>query len=305
MDFIAASTSVTDEIRFADGKTVKKVAGGAGIYALCGIKLWSDSVMPVTGVGQDYESLYGAWYEKNEISMEGLIVKDDKTPYNVIQYFEDGERSETPLYGPEHYKKIEAAPKDLEPYVQTAKGIYIFKNSGHDFWKQLLPVLEHRTASVMWEIANDSTCPECLEGVRRIAEEVDIFSINLTESCHLFGVSTLEEVIDRFRQWKTSMVYLRQGARGAVMITPKEVSFVPSVKNVNVVDPTGGGNSSSGAVLYGYCSGYSPGECGMMGSIAAAMCLEQFGVPERIDKSRRINAHCLLDEMRGREQDEK
>ena len=50
MDYIIASTVVTDEIRFADKKTVEKKAGGAGIYALCGIRLWCDSVMPVTGV---------------------------------------------------------------------------------------------------------------------------------------------------------------------------------------------------------------------------------------------------------------
>lgn len=305
MDFIVASTSVTDEIRFADGKTVKRVAGGAGIYALCGIKLWSDSVMPVTGVGQDYESLYGAWYGKNSISMEGLIMKDDKTPYNVIQYFEDGERSETPLYGPDHYKKIEVTPEELEPYFQTAKGIYIFKNSGHDFWKKILPMLKKRTAAVMWEIANDSTHPECLEEVREIAGNIDIFSINLAESYHLFGVSTLDEVIEQFRQWNVNMIFLRQGSKGAVMITPREVTFVPSVEHVNVVDPTGGGNSSSGAVLYGYCSGYSPRECGIMGSIAAAMCLEQYGVPELIDDSRRIKALQLLDEMKGKENDEK
>ena len=53
MDYIIASTVVTAEIRFADKKTVEKKAGGAGIYALCGIRLWCDSVMPVTGVGKD------------------------------------------------------------------------------------------------------------------------------------------------------------------------------------------------------------------------------------------------------------
>lgn len=78
MDYIIASTVVTDEIRFADKKTVVKKAGGAGIYALCGIRLWCSSVMPVTGVGRDYGELFGDWYQKNHISMEGLIEKDEK-----------------------------------------------------------------------------------------------------------------------------------------------------------------------------------------------------------------------------------
>ena len=159
MDYIIASTVVTDEIRFADKKTVEKKAGGAGIYALCGIRLWCDSVMPVTGVGKDYAEMFGEWYKKNHISMDGLIQKDEKTPYNVIQYFEDGERSETALYGADHYRKIEVTPKELEPYFQTAKGIYIFKNTSPEFWNGILPMMESsfqtrsRAAAVMWEIA--------------------------------------------------------------------------------------------------------------------------------------------------------
>ncbi len=105
MKYIIASTAVTDEIRFADGKTVERVAGGAGIYALCGMRLWTEEVLLVTGVGADYRDIYGRWYEDNGISLEGLIVKDQRTPHNIITYFADGEREETPLYGPEHYKK--------------------------------------------------------------------------------------------------------------------------------------------------------------------------------------------------------
>lgn len=308
MDYIIASTSVTDEIHFADGKTVKKAAGGAGIYALCGIRLWTDRVMPVTGVGEDYASLYASWYRRNGISMEGLILKDEKTPYNIIRYFENGERTETPLYGPEHYKRIEVTPGDLEPYFKRAKGIYLFKNSDGKFWNELLPMAKGRKAAVMWEIANDSACPQYLEEVRSIAEQMDLFSINLTESCRLLGVDTLEEVIARFRSWVgkgLNMIFLRRGFRGAVMITPESVSFVPPVKGVKVIDPTGGGNSSSGAVLYGYCSGYSPGESGIMGSISAAMCLEQFGVPERIEEEKRKEAYRLLDDMKEMVNNEK
>ncbi len=297
MDYIVASTTVTDEIRFADGKTVKKVAGGAGIYALCGIKLWSDNVMPVTGVGRDYPVLYSEWYQKNNISMDGLIYKEDKTPYNVIQYFEDGERSETPLYGEEHYKRVEVTPEELLPYFQSAKGIYLFKNSNPLFWDQILDLKKEWGADIMWEIACDVTNPEHLEEIKGIARHIDVFSINLSESKNMFGVDTLEDVVERFKEWKLGLVFLRQGSKGAVMITPEETVSVPAVKNVDVVDPTGGGNSSSGAVLYGFCSGYSPKKCGLMGSIAAAMCLKQYGVPESIGQEERNAAQEMLRSM--------
>lgn len=33
-------------------------------------------------------------------------------------------------------------------------------------------------------------------------------------------------------------------------------------------------------MVYGFCEGYSDLECGLMGSISAAMCIRQYGPPE-------------------------
>ena len=290
MKYVIASTAVTDEIHFADGKSVEIVSGGAGIYALCGVKLWCDEVMLATGVGADFQEIYGEWYEKNHLSMEGLIIKDEKTPHTVINYFEDGEREEIPLYGAHHYKKIETVPEDLKPYFETAKGIYIFKNSDPEYWKKIIQYKENSSAKVMWEIGCDATYPENYENIKRIAQHMDVFSINLTESRHMMAKDDMEEIIKEYQSFGIPLVFLRRGAAGAVMITPEEVTYVPSQKNVNVVDPTGGGNSSSGAVLYGFCEGFSPKICGTMGSISAAMCLGQYGVPEKITEEMRQEA---------------
>ena len=73
---------------------------------------------------------------------------------------------------------------------------------------------------------------------------------------------------------------------GAIMITPTKTVYVPAVSDVLAVDPTGGGNSSSGAVLYGFSEGKDLKTCGMMGSISAAMCISSYGVPEVIDREK-------------------
>lgn len=290
MRYIIASTAVTDEIRFADGRNVEKVAGGAGIYALCGVKLWCDDVMLSTGVGADFDSIYGDWYRKNNLSMEGLLIKDEKTPHTVIQYFEDGEREEIPLYGPDHYKKIETVPEDLEGYFKSAKGIYIFKNSDEKYWKQILKYKKNSPAKVMWEIGSDATFEENYSLVKEIAGQLDIFSINIGESVKLLGKKELTDIIKEYQTWGLPLVFLRRGAEGSVMITPEEAVYVPSQTGVHVADPTGGGNSSSGAVLYGFCEGFSPEICGVMGSISAAMCISQYGVPEEITEEMRQKA---------------
>jgi len=286
MKYIIASTAVTDEISLAGEKNARQVAGGAGIYALCGLKLWSDDVLLVTGVGADYQELYGEWYKNNGISMEGLIVKDSKTPHTLVHYFENGEREETSLYGALHYQKIEATPADLAPYFGQAKGIYIFKNSNEIFWEKIIQMKRNTNAVIMWEIANDATYLENKEHVRSIAKRLEILSINLTEAKSLLNIDDIDDLIDEFKSWGLKLIFLRRGTMGAIMITPTKTVYVPAVSDVLAVDPTGGGNSSSGAVLYGFSEGKDLKTCGMMGSISAAMCISSYGVPEVIDREK-------------------
>ena len=165
-----------------------------------------------------------------------------------------------------------------------------FKNSDPFFWRKIIKYKEDSDSKVMWEIGCDATYPENYENIKKIAKHIDIFSINLTESKHMMGTEDIEEIIKEYQSFQIPLVFLRRGADGAIMITPDEAIIVPSQKNIKVVDPTGGGNSSSGAVLYGFCEGYSPLICGKMGSISAAMCISQYGVPDRITSEMRLEA---------------
>ena len=289
MKYAVVSAVVTDEIHFADGRE-KIVPGGAGIYAMCGIRLWEDDVQVVTGAGEDYRALHGAWYEKNHISMDGLKIKDEKSPYTVIQYFDDGEREETPRYGLAHFQKLETTGEEMRPLFDTFDGIYTFKNTDEAFWAETLKARQGYTGKVMWEIAADAAFKENLETVENIARQMDAFSINMTEARHLFGTDSREDIIEQLKKWGLELIFLRQGAKGAVMISKDETVEVGSVPDVKVEDPTGGGNSSTGGVLCGLVNGYSPEICGKMGSISAAMCISQYGVPQEITEEMRTEA---------------
>ena len=289
MKYAVVSAVVTDEIHFTD-KTVKKVPGGAGIYALCGIKLWNDDVQVVTGVGEDYEEIHGEWYRNNNISMDGLKIKHQKSPYTVIQYFEDGEREETPRYGEEHFHMLETSWQELQPYIEGYDGVYIFKNADSFFWPRILYIKKTVKCKVMWEIAADAAVRSNYKKVKKIAAQLEGFSINYTEAKNLLGLDDVDKIVEEFQSWEVGLIFLRCGEKGAVMITSSETVKVPAQPHVQVVDPTGGGNSSTGAVLCGMVEGYSPEICGKMGSIAAAMCISQYGVPEFITKEMKEKA---------------
>lgn len=288
MKYGVISAVVTDEIHFADG-SVKVVPGGAGIYALCGIKLWQDDVEIITGIGEEYLEMHGGWYERNHLTTEGLKVKDPKTPYTVIQYYGDGERDETPRYGLEHFRKMETTSEELAPYFEKMDGIYIFKNSNEEFWTAVLAA-KNETCKIMWEIAADAAEPEKLVNIKKIAAQVNAFSLNITEAENLFGTADKKKIISELQSWGIELIFLRQGSEGAVMITRESVVEVPSQPDVQVIDSTGGGNSSTGAVLCGLVEGYDAETCGVMGSVAAAMCISQYGVPKEITSEMRVTA---------------
>ena len=289
MKYAVISAVATDEIHFPDGRE-RIVPGGAGIYAMCGIRLWENDVQIVTGVGEDYRTIHGAWYEKNHISMDRMKIKDEKSPWTLIQYFEDGEREETPRYGLTHFQKLETTGEEMQSVFDAFDGVYIFKNTDELFWTETLKAHRGSIGKVIWEIAADAAFPENLEKVEKIAKQMDAFSINITEAKNLFGTDSCEAVIECLKGWGLELIFLRQGAKGAVMISRNEIVEVGSMPNVKVEDPTGGGNSSTGGVLCGLVNGYSPKTCGKMGSISAAMCISQHGVPEEITEEMRREA---------------
>lgn len=222
--------------------------------------------------------------------MEGFRIKDARSPYTIVEYFPDGERIETPALGLEHFRSLETTGEELVPYLDSAEGMYIFRNLDPDFWTGFLKNKKDSSCKIMWEIAADAAQKENLETVRDIAGQLHAFSINMTEAKSLFGTSDREQIIEELRSWGLELIFLRQGAKGAVMITADEVVEVPSQPDVQVVDATGGGNSSTGAVLCGLVEGRSLEICGRMGSISAAMCISQYGVPEEITEEMRKEA---------------
>ena len=295
MKFLVVSTAVTDDVLFPDGTVKKQLAGGAGIYALAGIKIWTDDVAIVTGVGKDYFSLPGDWFLKNNLSRSGLTIKGEFTPRTTIRYFENGGREETPVYGLEHYKMMEPTPEDVERQCGDTEGVYVFKDANKEFWNKIIHLKEKYGFTLMWEIAADTTLPEYFDDIVAIGKHIDVFSINKQEAINLCSSYQIDEVIQKIQALNIPLVFLRTGKEGACMISQEKVYELPSIIQAKVIDVTGGGNSSSGAVLYGYCEDKGLVMSGIMGSISAAYCIAQFGPPPLIDDEMRSNAYLMAE----------
>ena len=284
--YLIVSTAVTDDIWLADGIHIGSKLGGAGLYALAGLSLWCKDGMLLTGVGADFLPQYQDWFDKNGSSTKGLLVRDENTPVTNVQYSMDGERVETAKFGKDHYRKMEASPDDIIPLMGQAKGVYIFQSIPEGYWPRILEVKKQSGAKILWELNARVACPTYRDDVQAIASQCDVLSLNRREAMTMFHTDRLDVVVEKLISWNIPMVYLRLGGEGGLILRGGKATHTPCVPNAQVVDPTGAGNSSSAAVLYGFCEGYSDLECGLMGSISAAMCIRQYGPPDMAEISR-------------------
>ena len=283
MEYVIASSVGTDNICLPDGRRMDGLPGGAGIYALAGIRLWTGNVAVAAGVSHEYVKRHGAWYKANGLSMEGLVERSGIDPVSHVDYRQEDERCDKPVMGLWEFRKLDPMVREVERLCSSeTKGVYFFKHLDREFISGMAGLRKRYGLKTLWEISEDAAVPENLDEIERYLKEVDLFSINRHEASVLYGTDDMEAVCRRMEGYPCA-VYFRQGSKGAYMVTPGKTVFCPSVAGLHVTDPTGGGNSSGAAVLYGWCEGDTPYRCAALGAASASVILEQFGPPERFD----------------------
>ena len=280
MEYVIATTVSTDEVHLADGTVYENQPGSAGFYALAGVRMLTDRVTVCGGIGPEYLKRHRKWYEDNNVSTEGLIERSDVSPTIVIHYFPDGSRKDEPNIGLQEFRALDPSPDEVFRCCdQDTKGVYIFKAFERDYLDALIGGKIRFGYKLMWEISEDACKPENIDVIESYLKDIDVLSINRHEAKLLYGTESEEEAERRLLKASPNWVFFRRGSEGAHMLVKGDVYECPSLRDIPVVDTTGGGNSSSGAVLYAYCEGYDPQMAGCIGSAAAAKVIAQFGVP--------------------------
>lgn len=293
---IIVGAVLMDNIVYADGSRRDDIPGGAGLYALAGAALFSEAAVLVTGTGRDLPQTFGPWLDRNGLTTRGLRFADDHAPRNIMRYIDERTRTEAPVYGAEHFRRIEPTADDIARVLAGARSLFIFRNLDPEFWAATLPLLAEHRPLTLWEIALDACLPENLARIEQLARAVDALSINLEEAELIYGVADEAMLLARLRAIGTGTVFLRAGARGSFIVTKDAVRFVPSLP-VAPVDVTGGGNAYGGAALVGLAEGLHPVRAGAMGTVAARLAISQYGPPEAGSATTRASAAALVAEL--------
>ncbi|MEO1230011.1 MAG: adenosine kinase [Myxococcota bacterium] len=115
-----------------------------------------------------------------------------------------------------------------------------------------------------------------------IDSHVDILFANETEITSLYQVNSFEEAASKVAG-QVKIAALTRSEEGSLIIVGGDRFQVPAEPVAKVVDTTGAGDLYAAGFLYGHCRGFSPADCGRVGSIAAAEIIGHFGARPEVD----------------------
>lgn len=280
------SPIVIDEIHTAGGGSVTVEVGGAGAYAAVGASLAgvAGSAVLVSGVGTSDREVLSGWCSRRGIDPAGLFDVGERSPRTHIQYFADGEREESPVFGLEHFEDHTPFPRHIPESSGALSGVYLFHDHESAYWQNVHQFKSTFSGPVLWEISLDACRPDALDAVFDRLEAIEVLSINQTEAFALLDVTELADAV-RLLGHVPALVLLRRGARGSLLLD-HGCSYEVGTAPTRALDPTGGGNSYSGAFLATFARTGDPEAASRVAAAAASTVVAAGGSPEITDALR-------------------
>ena len=298
---MASGYVIIDDIEYADGKTIKNRLGGGAVFAMSGMKLWTDDVLSVNYVGEDFVDYFGGWFGKNNIPLEGNRVRAKYTIHYRLVYAENGTYVCVPTKeNPEAYTEKLRALMDpdmelLQPYLADCAGLDVLFSADEHLFREMDLYRQRYGFKVMWEYSDFRAASyNKIETLFRCLRYVDMFSINGFESQELFGISDEMQLVSFFKKFPVP-VFFRVGEKGSYYKQDGKALFFPIIRAEGKADPTGCGNTSTSAVLWAYASGHSMKDIGLIGTITATINAQHMGLIGDYTPQLRQQAHDMLD----------
>jgi len=281
IDFVTFSL-IIDDIVFSDGQTAMGVLGGGGPQTAFGMKLWSERVGLVSGVGIDLPAAAEGWLAAMGIDTAGLRRSEDWPTPRAWQILEaDGRRTQVwRVPGPAVGQQLGRSPHKIPPNYLAARGFHLGVHPEEpdlDF----ITALRSRGAIVSIEPFRAAERSLTDTELRALLAAGQIFSPNQAEAESLVGPGQPADLIRRLAAAGAGIVALRQGPGGATVhhTDTGETWQIPAVETA-VVDPTGAGNAFCGGFLAGWVHRGDLRLAGLYGAVAASFLVEQVGLPE-------------------------
>ncbi|NLL91846.1 MAG: carbohydrate kinase family protein [Ruminococcaceae bacterium] len=291
MKYLACGNIMSDIVIDANGVPGPLHMGGPAFFALTALRLWTKDCKLVCKTGADYDETYGSWMDLHGLSRESIRVEADNCTVHVLKYRPDGLFDWESMYGYEALGYLITPPQQIDEACEDdTKGFYFANGLDTVIWRKIDEFKTRRGVKMMWEFggkAPDGTPETSLKMMKNVIHIADMWSINSAEAEFLFGIprDKDEDIINEIMKLPVEMTLYRVGKRGAYAVTPSTAVFCESIDITESVDPTGCGNSSTGAAMWAHLEGYDPEMVVSIANVTAGYNAAQLGpIPHITDE---------------------
>lgn len=272
---------IIDDIVFHDGHTEMGMLGGGGPQAAFGMRLWSESVGIVAGIGSDFRPNIVDWFKQSDIDQSGLHLSNFPTTraWQVLE--DDGRRTQVwRVPGVVIQNHLRQDVDQIPTHYRSACGYHI---GIHALEADLnfLSELHNLGGLVSVELFKPAERLLSSRELEIMLKNIDIFSPNLIEAKSILGDLEPLIIINTLLSAGANIIALRMGNQGSLVAScqnPHSILHIPVVP-INPVNFVGAGNAYCGGFLVGWAETHDLSSAGLYGAVSASFLLENLKIP--------------------------
>lgn len=281
--YYSIGTIIIDDIRLPDGTEKIGVLGGGLTHAVMGMRIWTENVGLLSGVGEDFIKSYLDELD-TLFDVSGLIITPKFPTPRASQVFDPvGTRHESFQTEFGDMRKLLPQPEELSQLVSKISGVHLHcPPQDVPRWTEALR--QRHCDVILWEPWDGFCQLENQDSFREYCSLVDIVSPNLLEGQLVTGLIQPEEVVLKLKRFGTRIAVLRMGEKGSLIADETEnIIHIPAYPVRNIIDVTGAGNAYCGGFIVGFFRTKDPVTGGWYGAVSASFTLQQFGALYPLD----------------------
>ena len=279
------TVAIVGAVTFDDIETphgvAQSVLGGSAAYAAVAAALLTPAYILST-VGDDFPAAWLASLQAHGVHTDGIQTVPGPTFRWHCRYHADLEHRDTLHTDPGVFA---TTPVTIPPPV--AQATHLFLTSGEPAQNRAaIAAFPARRLTMLDTIEREIRDER--DALLDVLAQADIVSINAEEAGQLTGDAeqTTESIYRFIADRGPHTLLLKQGPAGAELIDGRVHMTIPAIPDVQVVDPTGAGDTFAGAALSALACGAPLPDAVRWGCAAASFTVEAFGLDGLLQATR-------------------
>ena len=283
---LITGTVAFDEIETPSGSS-GKIIGGAGTYIGVASSLFTNNLAIVSIIGEDFPEKEIKFLNERGVNTDMIEkVVDGKTFFWKGKYHENMINRETIT------TELNVLEK-FNPVLNTefsSSEIILLGNLHPTVQNTVIDQSINPNRFIIMDTMNfwmDNTLNELL----MVIKKVDLIIINYEEAQQLTSEKNVFNAGEKILKMGPQKVIIKKGENGSVYLDSQNKYILPAFPVVNLVDPTGAGDSYAGGIA-GFLATKNEltfkeiKEAMIYGTIIASFCVEDFGIEglRKLDK---------------------